>query len=128
MPTAIAPLRTLVTHGVFAAVGRYDYDEYCHWTFPDDDPAQGVPSYMMARRLKPHSERTAFRKNASAKDASVIERSLPLLLESRPAVTPSPSRKVRKLLPLWTHRRLRRVDVRVAMCNCAHVCLFPWSH
>ena len=34
-----------------------DVDEYCHWTFPDDDQASGCPSYMMARRLKPMSER-----------------------------------------------------------------------
>jgi len=79
---------------IFTSHVRYDYDEYCHWTFPDDDPAQGVPSYMMARRLKPQNERTPFRalKNTSAKDASVIERSLALLMPSRPAVTPSASR------------------------------------
>ena len=33
------------------------FDEYCHWTFADDDPAKGEPSYMMARRLKPIDER-----------------------------------------------------------------------
>ena len=30
-----------------------------HWTFPEDDPAQAEPSYMMARRLRPRSERAA---------------------------------------------------------------------
>ena len=36
---------------------EYDFDEYCHWTFPDDDPSKSAPSYMMARRLKPAAER-----------------------------------------------------------------------
>jgi hypothetical protein len=31
---------------------EYDVDEYCHWTFPDDDPSKAEPSYMMARRLQ----------------------------------------------------------------------------
>ena len=36
-----------------------EVDEYVHWTFPEDDPAQAEPSYMMARRLRPRSERAA---------------------------------------------------------------------
>ena len=32
------------------------FDEYSHWTFPDDDPAKAEPSYMMARRLRPQRQ------------------------------------------------------------------------
>ena len=71
-----------------------DVDEYCHWTFPDDDQASGCPSYMMARRLKPHSERVAMCPPEETTDASsVLERSRRLLVRERPSIQPSESRR-----------------------------------
>ena len=69
-----------------------DFAEYAHWTFPDDDPAQREPSYMMARKLKPKAERTPL----CAPDAppvTVIERTRQLLVKRRPEVVPSESRR-----------------------------------
>lgn len=72
-----------------------DVDEYCHWTFPDDDQASGCPSYMMARRLKPMSERKPLCPLAetSASSSSILERSRALLVAKRPPITPSESRR-----------------------------------
>ena len=66
---------------------EYIYDEYCHWTFPDDDPALAEPSYMMARPLKPFSQRTA-----EPGADSVTERSKALMVDERPPVVPSGKR------------------------------------
>ena len=66
---------------------EYQCDEYCHWTFADDDQKQGEPSYMMARRLKSKAERTAEHASDSA-----ITRSQPLLVDKRPAVQPAGKR------------------------------------
>ena len=63
------------------------FDEYCHWTFPDDNPALAEPSYMMARRLKPVSERTS-----TPSADSRIERSKPLMVDARPTVVPAGAR------------------------------------
>ena len=84
---------------------EYDCDEYCHWTFPDDNPATAQPSYMMARRLKPFGARApatgaatgavaAAETAAAAGDCgpSIMERSQLLLQEDRPPVRPSGKR------------------------------------
>ena len=65
---------------------RLDNEEYAHWTFPDDDDKEGCPSYMMARRLKPHAERSP------PPAASVLARSKALLQTERPPVKPSGKR------------------------------------
>ena len=66
---------------------RYHFDEYCHWTFADDDQTKGEPSYMMARRLKPKSER-----RAPAADGVLSRSHHELLVEQRPDVVPSGKR------------------------------------
>ena len=66
-------------------VKHSEFDEYCHWSFPDDDKG-GEPSYMMARRLKPKTQR-----HAPTHD-SVIERSRSRTVEERPPVVPSGKR------------------------------------
>ena len=82
---------------LLTAGSELEYEEYCHWTFPDDDPAaaDGEPSYMMARRLKPKAERTA------PAPASVLARTAALLVDTRPPVQPSGSRAafILKLTP-----------------------------
>ena len=65
---------------------EYEFDEYCHWTFADDDPAKGEPSYMMARRLKPAAER------GPPAPTSTLARSEALLIDARPPVLPSGKR------------------------------------
>ena len=69
-----------------------DFDEYCHWTFPDDDPALAERSYMMARKLKPSSERTA----EHAEDSVLVQTKDRLLVAERPEVVPSA-----KLAPIF---------------------------
>ena len=65
-----------------------DFAEYCHWTYPEDDASTCQTSYMMARKLKPHAERTG-----GPAPESIIERSRPLSLSERPPVVPSEKRK-----------------------------------
>ena len=65
---------------------EYESDEYCHWTFPDDNPEHAEPSYMMARRLTPHSKRRP------PEPDSIIERSKKIMLDERPPVRPSGKR------------------------------------
>ena len=70
-------------------------DEYTHWSFPEDESfeEEAHPSYMMARRLKPPSQRrdhnNAAPTAAEAEDPDVLTRSLPLLVSRRPSVQPS---------------------------------------
>ena len=62
---------------------EYEFDEYCHWTFADDDQSKSEPSYMMARRLKAHEARSPI-------DCSpAIVSSKEILLEERPAAKPA---------------------------------------
>lgn len=65
---------------------EYDSAEYCHWSFPDDDPAQAEPSYMMARRLRPRERR------GTPVPGGALERLQPLMLAERPPVRPSGKR------------------------------------
>jgi hypothetical protein len=65
---------------------EYDSAEYCHWTFPDDDPAQVEPSYMMARRLKPRANR------GTHVVGGALERWQSLMLAERPPVRPNGKR------------------------------------
>ena len=65
-----------------------DFAEYCHWTYPEDDASTCQTSYMMARPLKPHAERTG-----GPAPESIIERSRPLILSERPPVVPSEKRR-----------------------------------
>jgi GNAT superfamily N-acetyltransferase len=67
---------------------QYRFDEYCHWTFADDDQTKGEPSYMMARRLKPIAERKSTPEASSTLAVSRAN----LLVEERPPVTPSGKR------------------------------------
>ena len=68
-----------------------ELSEYCHWTFPDDDASSQEVSYMMARRLKPPSERRPVcARNEVAR--SVLEKTRALLVRDRPTIVPSPSR------------------------------------
>jgi hypothetical protein len=62
----------------------FEFDEYCHWTFPDDDPSKSEPSYMMARRLTPTSER-----GGASASCPLMEAARGLLLDERPTVQPS---------------------------------------
>ena len=63
----------------------FDFDEYCHWTFADDDPNKSEPSYMMALRLRPLAKRAAD----AAMREEVIAKSEALLVPERPVVVPS---------------------------------------
>ena len=65
---------------------EYDFDEYCHWSFPDDNPALAEPSYMMARRLMPKAERRPRGEGAASARAEA------LLRGERPPVKPSGKR------------------------------------
>ena len=64
-----------------------EYEEYSHWTFPDDDPSAQEPSYMMARRL---ARRDAGGPRPAR--AATLETSAPLMREARPAVVPGGKR------------------------------------
>ena len=68
--------------------GTY-FEEYCHWSFPDDDPRHGQPSYMMARRLKPRAQRGP---PSPSSTAGRSEAKLVGGLDGRPAVQPSGKR------------------------------------
>ena len=83
-----------------------DFEEYQHWSFPDDDPEAGCPSYMMARRLKPTHERRDVRESTDD-PSSIIERTKALLVPERPPLIPSPSR-------LAIFDRARRASERAA--------------
>ena len=87
----------------------YDISEYCHWTFPDDDASTAPPSYMMARRLKPFSERVEVgsakarpvkagvgkpNQKKLAIQPSTLEKTRQLLAPERPRVVPSESRRL----------------------------------
>ena len=79
---------------------EHDYDAYCHWTFPDDNAREEEPSYMMVRRLKPHSERRdgGVRETqgggAAASDAAdALEQAKRMLVHARPQVVPAPARQ-----------------------------------
>ena len=65
------------------------FEEYCHWSFPDDDPRHGQPSYMMARRLKPRAQR---KPPSPSSTAGRSEAKLVGGLDERPAVQPSGKR------------------------------------
>ncbi|KAL1519508.1 hypothetical protein AB1Y20_023024 [Prymnesium parvum] len=62
-----------------------EFEEYCHWTFPDDH-STAEPSYMMARKLRPPSER------APPSPTSTLARSQLLLVDERPPIKPSGKR------------------------------------
>ena len=87
-------LTSILMRGTRLQTGGIDaeVDEYCHWTFPDDDQASGCPSYMMARRLKPVEERVPIRP-LSQPPVTTIERTRHLLVRERPPITPSDSRR-----------------------------------
>ena len=76
-----------------------EYEEYSHWTFPDDDPSAQEPSYMMARRLS----RRGGDGGSGGGDGGdgggtgparvgTLASSAPLMREERPEVQPSGKR------------------------------------
>jgi hypothetical protein len=87
-PPVFVQVSSELLKGTRLQIRRAEYNsaEYCHWTFPDDDPAQAEPSYMMARRLKPQEHR------GTPAAGGVLERIEPLLLAERPPVRPSGKR------------------------------------
>jgi len=37
-----------------------EWDQYCHWSFPDESIESTSPSYMMARRLNTRNVKKEF--------------------------------------------------------------------
>ena len=72
-----------------AGVAGYEDDEYCHWSFPDDE-SPDEPSYMMARKLKPAHAREA---GGALAPATTLEQAKRLLVAQRPTVVPVPGRQ-----------------------------------
>uniref|UniRef100_A0A7S4B4E2 LysM domain-containing protein n=1 Tax=Chrysotila carterae TaxID=13221 RepID=A0A7S4B4E2_CHRCT len=64
-----------------------EFEEYCHWTYPEDDNSNNCPSYMMALKLKPHAERVS--KSAQQLVAAMEA----ISVSERPVAQPSGKRK-----------------------------------
>ncbi|KOO28307.1 hypothetical protein Ctob_004251 [Chrysochromulina tobinii] len=93
----------LLTAGVD---GQKD-EEYCHWSFPDDE-SPDEPSYMMARKLKPAHERKA---GGAQAPATTLEQAKRLLVAQRPTVVPVPGRQA------VVEAARRRTAARVAVAH-----------